>query len=519
MKRIVHMLDKLNWARRAFAVLVLCAATIALSGQTFTTLHSFDGADGGTPFAALVQATNGDLYGTTYDGGAGANCTFQYGCGTIFKITRSGTLTTLYSFCSQSNCTDGANPWAELIQATNGDFYGTTNSGGANCAPIGGCGTVFKITPSGALTTLYSFCSQSNCTDGAYPQVRLVQATNGDLYGTTAYGGIQKPTCNTFGSCGTVFKITPGGTLTTLYIFCSQIGCTDGAYPNALVQATNGDLYGTTNAGGVQNSSCVYGGCGTVFKIAPSGTLTTLYSFCSQSGCKDGWGPNARLVQATQGDLYGTTESGGTNTIGTAGTVFKITPGGTLTTLYSFCAQSGCTDGQYPAEALVQATNGDLYGTTYEGGADSVSGTVFKITQSGTLTTLYSFCSQGGSLCTDGQYPYAGLVQATNGKFYGTTSGGGAEGYYGTVFSLSVGLAPFAGLRPRFGDVGTIVRILGQGLTGSTGVTFNGTAASFTVVSDTEIKTTVPTGATTGRVEVVTSTGTLSSGGPFKVRP
>ena len=144
------------------------------------------------------------------------------GCGTIFKITPSGTLTTLHSFCAQSNCTDGESPEAGLIQATNGNFYGTTYQGGANCAPDG-CGTIFKITPSGTLTTVYSFCSQSGCSDGYYPEAGLIQASNGDFYGTTTFGGA--------GGVGTVFKITPSGTLTTLHSFCSQSNCTDGEYP------------------------------------------------------------------------------------------------------------------------------------------------------------------------------------------------------------------------------------------------------------------------------------------------
>jgi uncharacterized repeat protein (TIGR03803 family) len=162
-------LGKLNWGKRAYAVLVLCAATaIALPAQTFTTLVSFDGTNGQDSRAALVQATNGDFYGTTLEGGAN-------GYGTIFQITPSGTLTTLYSFCSQSGCTDGELPYAGLVQAANGDFYGTT------------AGTVFKITPSGTLTTLHSFAGYP--TDGAMPLAGLVQATNGDFYGTTEFGG------------------------------------------------------------------------------------------------------------------------------------------------------------------------------------------------------------------------------------------------------------------------------------------------------------------------------------------
>ncbi|MGA2590581.1 MAG: choice-of-anchor tandem repeat GloVer-containing protein [Bryobacteraceae bacterium] len=486
MKRIVNALGKLSWGKRACAVFALSATTaIVLHAQTFTTLHSLDGTDGEgeNPVAALVQATNGDLYGTTGLGGANA-------AGTVFKITPSGTLTTFYSFCSQSGCTDGSRPYAGLIQATNGDFYGTTYFGGGAKDD----GTVFKITPSGALRTLYSFCSQSGCTDGGLPDAGLVQAANGNFYGTTDGGGAN--------AAGTVFKITTGGKLTTLYSFCAQSGCTDGQYPDAgLIQATNGDFYGTTSGSS---------GVGTVFKITTGGKLTTLHSFCSQSGCTDGQYPYAGLVQATNGDFYGTTSAGGASG---HGTVFKITPSGALRTLYSFCSQSGCTDGSGPYAGLIQATNGDLYGTTEYGGAYGY-GTVFEMTPGGTLTTLYSFCAQSG--CTDGQYPYAGLVQDTNGTFYGTTEYGGAYGD-GTIFTLSVGLGPFVRTLPTSGKVGAAVKILGTGLTGSTSVTFNGTAATFTVVSASEITTTVPVGATTGTAQVVTPSATLSSNVPFQV--
>ena len=479
--------------KTACAALALLAATaITLPAQTFTSLLSFDGTDGANPYAALVQATDGNLYGTTFTGGAN-------GGGTVFRITPSGALMTLYSFCSQSGCTDGVVPWGGLLQATDGNFYGTTYSGGAN-----GYGTVFKITASGTLTTVYSFCSKAGCADGELPYAPLLQATNGNFYGTTASGGAN--------GYGTVFEITPSGTLTTLYSFCSQSGCTDGSNPLArLVQATNGNFYGTTYFGGANGYNY-----GTVFKITPSGTLTTLYSFCSLTNCTDGANSFAGLVQATNGDFYGTTSNGphGYN----YGTVFKITPSGTLTTLYSFCSLTNCTDGANPYAGLVQATNGDFYGTT-SSGADG-GGTVFKITASGTLTTLYSFCSQSG--CTDGNEPLATLVQDTNGSFYGTTWLGGASDACasgcGTVFSLSVGLAPFLETQPTLGPVGMPVKILGTNLTGATSVTFNGTPAVFTVFSSSLIGAKVPAGATTGTVQVVTPSGTFSSNVPFRVR-
>ena len=484
MKRIVNALGKLNWGKRAYAVFVLCATTaIALPAQTFTTLHSFNGTDGASPEAAPVQATNGSLYGTTPGGGAN-------GGGTVFRITPSGTLTTLYSFCAQSGCPDGELSIAGLVQATNGDFYGTTAGGGVN----GSGGTVFKITPGGTLTTLYSFCAQSGCPHGASPYAELVQATNGDFYGTTSFGGAN--------NVGTIFEITPGGTLATLHSF----DATDGAEPFAgLVQATNGDFYGTTYAGGANNS-------GTVFKITPGGTLTTLYTFCSQgSNCADGSDPSG-LVQATNGNLYGTTFIGGSQINPAQGTAFKFTPSGTLTTLHDF---SYVTGGANPAAGLVQATDGNFYGTTENDGAHH-GGTIFMITPKGKLTTLYNFCSQTG--CTDGQTPLATLVQDTDGSFYGTAAAGGANGN-GTVFSLSVGLGPFVETQTTSGKVGTAIKILGTDLTGATSVAFNGTAAMFTVVSRYLITTTVPAGASTGRVQVVTPIGTLSSNARFRVVP
>ena len=411
---------------------------------------------------------------------------------------RAQTFTTLHSF----DYTDGAYTGAALVQATNGNLYGTTGSGGAN-----GDGTVFKITPSGTLTTLYNFCSQKGCTDSGPNAAGLVQATNGNFYGATLSGGAT--------NSGTVFKITPSGTLTTLYSFCSQSGCTDGTYPSGgLVQATDGNFYGTTYGGGAGANNS-----GTLFKITPSGTLTTLYSFCSQSNCTDGSVPNGELIQATNGNLYGTTRGAGANN---SGTVFKVTPSGTLTTLYSFCSQYDCSDGTHPYAGLFQATDGNFYGATlYGGDGYYYDGTVFKITPTGALTTLHTFCSMQTG-CPDGANPQGALVQDTNGTFYGTTSAGGVSppyNAYGTVYSLSVGLGPFVETQPTSGKVGKAVIILGTNLTGTSSVSFHGTPTTFKVVSGSEIKTAVPAGATTGKVKVGTPHGTLLSNVPFRVLP
>ena len=484
------MILQSKWRNGALALVAVCGAiATALPAQTFKTLHSFSGADGEYPAQGLMQATNGYLYGTTYEGGI-------YNEGTVFRITTSGKLTSLYSFCAQSNCPDGNDP-SGLIQATNGNFYGTTYNGGVHNE-----GTVFEMSASGALTTMYSFCAQSDCTDGAAPgpSEGLVQATNGSFYGTTSVGVVG-------GLAGTVFRITPGGKLTTLYAFCAQSGCPDGEYANAgLIQATDGNFYGTTDGGGV------YGNYGTIFKITQSGKLTTLYSFCAQAGCTDGVYPVAGVIQGSDGNFYGTTYG---NPPSQYGTVFKITPSGTLTTLYTFCAQSKCADGASPWAGLIQATDGNFYGTTAGGGAKG-DGTIFKITPGGTLTTLYSFCAKSG--CTDGMTPYGALVQDTDGTFYGTTYNGGVH-KLGTVFSLSVGLGPFVTTLPMSAKLGAAVKILGTNLTGATMVTFNGTPAAFTVVSSSEVTTTVPAGATSGTVEVVTPGRTLASSVPFHVLP
>jgi uncharacterized repeat protein (TIGR03803 family) len=323
-------------------------------------------------------------------------------------------------------------------------------------------------------------------TNGDFPYFgSLVQATNGYLYGATYEGGAN--------SYGTIFKITPGGVLTTLHSFDS----TDGANASSgLIQATNGYLYGTTYQGGA--SSVCPDGCGTIFKITPAGVFTTVHSFDE----KDGTYPYAALIQATNGLLYGSTTSGGSFGYGT---IFQITPAGALTTLVSF----NVLDGADPQASLLQATDGNFYGTTPSGGK-SGNGTIFELTSAGVLTSLFSFDN------TDGTAPFAALMEDTNGTLYGTTNLGGTTND-GTLFSFSVGLGPFVETRPASGAVGAAIKILGTGLTGATSVTFNGTAAAFTVVSGAEITTTVPTGATTGNVQVVTPHGTFVSNVAFRV--
>jgi uncharacterized repeat protein (TIGR03803 family) len=403
--------------REACLGLLLCATTaIPSPAQTFTNLFSFDGTDGDHPYAPLVKGIDGNLYGTTsgYEVGLG---------GTVFKITEGGKLTTLHGFCVEPNCADGATPIAGLVRATDGAFYGTTYNGGSN-----GNGTAFKITPGGKLTVLHRFC-QTDCSDGARPVAGLIKGRDGEFYGTTYGGGAS--------GNGTAFRMSPTGKVTTLHSFDGS----DGAKPEGgLVQAPDGNLYGTTYGGG-GTSNCSTLGCGTVFKITPEGKLTTLHVFCTQSYCPDGSNPVATLIEGADGKFYGTTSTGGDSESacqGGCGTVFKITPRGKLTTLHRFCSQNNCFEGTLPTGNLVQAADGNFYGTTLVGGSGyncnsgygQGCGTVFKIA-SGQLTTLHSFGT------ADAGSPWAGLVQDTDGSFYGTTTGGNAS--YGTVFSLDVG--------------------------------------------------------------------------------
>jgi len=394
----MRLFQKLGWAW------LLCVGAISAPAQTFQTIANFSFETGEFPqYMFLIQGNDGNFYGTTtYGGDTGVDA------GAVFAVTAQGTLTDLYGFCAFGGCTDGGKPYGGLVQA-DGTLYGTTLQGGAN-----GTGTVFELTTGGTESVLYSFCSQTNCTDGDDPYAPLLQAADKNFYGTTLDGGTK--------GYGTVFAITSAGTLTTLHSFRYS----DGASPVAgLIQAKNGNFYGTTLYGGAH-------GAGTVFEISAAGKLKTLHSF-GASG--DGANPYAALVQAADGTFYGTTYSGGAHG---QGTVFAITAAGKMTTLYSFCSEKKCSDGAAPYAGVIQATDGSFYGTTSQGGASN-RGTVFAITAAGKLTSLHSFCLKKN--CVDGADPSGGLIQATNGIFYGTTTEGGAN-QDGTVFSLSTGPAP-----------------------------------------------------------------------------
>ena len=390
----------------AAALVALAGPAVPVAGQVqFQALYSFTGdsySDGANPNAGLMQASDGNLYGTTYSGG-------YDNVGTVFRITTNGVYTSLYSFIGNvyNGTTDSAYPYyGSLVQASDGNLYGTSENGGTNAN-----GTVFQITTNGIESVRYSF---TGGTDGLSPLGGLVQASDGNLYGSTFSGTSYR--------YGTIFRMATNGDLTTLYTFT---GGSDGGHcMSRLVQASDGNLYGTT---------AFYNTLGTVFRITTNGVLTPLYYF---DGNINGGFPQGGLVQASDGNLYGTTEVGGVPNwyALTGGTVFRITTNGTLTSLYAF---TGGPDGGNPLANLVQASDGNLYGTTFYGGNTNLNngwgyGTLFSITTNGVFTSLYAFTGAG-----DGGNPVGGLVQASDGKLYGTTEYGGTNGY-GAIFSLLV---------------------------------------------------------------------------------
>jgi uncharacterized repeat protein (TIGR03803 family) len=460
-----------------FVLAVLWAVTaLAASGQTLTTLHNFSGRDGARPQnVTLTQGRDGNLYGTTVDGGTSSACG-SFRCGTAFKVSPQGALS-VFSF----DFTHGWSPVAGLALGNDGLLYGTASLGGASAM-----GDVFSLNPQlGTLTVLHSFAGP----DGSNPQAPLALGSGGNYYGTTETGGAN--------NAGTVFSVTPLGAFTLLHSFSG----TDGSNPSGagLMLGPDGALYAVTSQGGAL-------GYGTIFKITPSGAFKTIYNFDGTHGAN----PYGTLLLASDGNVYGTTSRGGDFN---QGTVFKLTPAGVVTFLHRFDPNEGS-----PATGLVQATDGNLYGTTAYGGALGY-GTIFSITTGGTFAVLYNFDNVHGA------NPYGGLMQHTNGKLCGTTTYGGiftncGLGGCGTVFSFDMGLGPFVKFLIPYGNVGSVGQILGNGLTGATAVSFNGVpAASFKVILDTYMTATVPAGATTGPVTVTTPTGTLTSNVNFTVLP
>lgn len=399
-------------------------------------LQSMVYSQGSGPLAALIQGADGNFYGTTSVGGAGNS-------GTVFKVNPAGIMTVLYEFGAYGSG-DAQQPHASLVQGSDGNLYGTTLYGGAY-----NNGAVFRITPGGAESVLHSFSGGysevghglAGSTDGASPSAALVEGRRGEFFGVTSYGGSY--------NAGTVFKITTAGKETQLYSFAGGpsgiAGSTDGVGPSgALILGRDGSFYGTNWYGGAYNQ-------GTVFRLTASGVETVIHAFSgggALAGSSDGAAPFSNLVEGGDGSFYGTTSAGG---IYNAGTVFKITGSGVETVIYSFTGGpgglSGSKDSASPTSGLTIAGDGNFYGTTYHGGAYDV-GSVYRISPDGAESVLYSFTGLStavpgglGINAWDGIYPSAGLLEGRDGNFYGTTYGGGSEASNGTVFRLTNAIA------------------------------------------------------------------------------
>lgn len=457
----------LSQVRLHAAVLLFSLLTMSarITAQTVTDVVTFDNKNFlANPATTPAQARDGNLYGTIYGGGYP---------GSVFEFSTAGASKVIYALSDPL----GYNPAPGLSLGTDGNYYGATQSGGSS-----NWGVLFKVTPNGTYTVLHNF---TGGTDGGGPEATPIQAADGNIYGVT------------FGGCcvaSTVYKYTlHSGVFSTIYTYDNA----HGMWADSLMQGSDGNLYATALEGGIKDN-------GTIIKLTTSGKLLNYYAF---PGAKDGSLPVGSLLEAPDGNYYGTTEMGG---FGYGyGTIFRMTPTGGVRVIYIFCMQLGlCVDGFEPS-SLALASDGNLYGTTARGGANSF-GTLFRITTSGEFTSLYSFSADVGETPT-------GLMQDTNGLLYGSAVYGGTYGY-GAIYSLDMGLGPFVAFVRPTGKVGQAAQILGQKLTGTTSVTFNGVpASSFTVVSDTYTTAVVPSGATTGPVVVTTPTGPLTSNVSFRI--
>jgi uncharacterized repeat protein (TIGR03803 family) len=460
--------------------LLLAIAALAVTGaqaqMTIKASYDFSSTTGplNPQLVGLIsQGRDGNMWSTAPKGG-------KNGIGAAFKITPEGKLTDVHDFDSSKG--EGTS-YSGLTLGTDGNFYGTMIDGGSSANCSGGCGAIFRMTPAGDVTILYSFTGGN---DGKNPYAPPIEAANGTFWGTTYLGGI-----NGF---GTVYELTAAGKFDTT---CVQFnGNPDGARPvGPLVQGTDGSFYGTTQNGVDTNY-------GTLFKVTSTCGFTLLATFGS------GEEPTAGLVEGSDGDFYGAAFGGGAHGVGY---VFKITPKGVLTDIYNF---TGGSDGGRPAAGLILATDGNLFVPTSQYGEGY--GTVDEFTQSGALVTSAEFDA------TDGAFPSAPLIQLTNGVLYGDASEGGETTNTGTFYEV-IGLkfekTPFVSLVLNSGKVGSTVEILGQGFVHKkTTVSFNGgKAIQGSVVSATYLTAKVPEGATSGFVTVTTPTAKLTSNRKFQV--
>lgn len=469
------------WLQAAMLTAVMLWLVSAAAAQyTPVGLYNYPNTDnntsGITPSSFLAQGPDGNFYDTIFSNG-------DFNQGSVYTISLSGDYTLLYSFCAEGgNClVTGSAPEGGVTLGSDGNFYGTTNGGGTGIS-----GTVFKITPAGKLTTLYSF--PSDTAEGVNPVFPVFEATNGDFYGVTSAGGAN--------GNGVLFRITSAGKYALLASFHDLV---NGYNPNLPVQGTDGNFYGTTHNGG-PNSGC----CGTVYKSTAAGKITVLYTFPSGQGS-----PVGQLVQGADGNFWGVTN--GVPFI-SCGELFKVSSSGDFTLVQTFGGQPN--DVCNAVSGLIVGSDAYLYGVTSAGGSANY-GAIYRVNPStGDLAVISSFCS--GGTCTFYQ-PQPVLAQDTTGTFYGNTSGSSDGG--SDFFSLNTGLGPFVRTESQSGKVGAKVTFLGQDFTGATEVEFGGAPATFNVVSETELTAVVPAAAVTGVVSVVTSSGTLTATSNFKVLP
>jgi uncharacterized repeat protein (TIGR03803 family) len=387
------MLSNCAWFRGALLGSAVASAAFvpaALAKPNYEVVHDFTGSpgDGANPLVGVTFDNVGEMYGVTYVGGV-------YSLGTLFKIGSDGTETIIRSF-GKGN--DGAFPRSQPAIDKSGNIYGTTNGGGGSVNCDGGCGTIWEYSAVGKYKVLHKF----DFTHGSQPVGQLLRDTVGNLYGITTDGGTNNQ--------GEVFEYTVGGKFKVLHTFAG----TDGAYPEcSLIQDRAGNMYGTTEGGGAGND-------GTVFEIQSGGRFTILYSF---TGGNDGANPVGGLARDKSGNLYGTAENGGANSVGA---VFSLAPNGTLSTLYSF---AGGTDGANPQGDVLRVKD-TLYGATNSGGDSNGYGVVYKVDISGGAeTVLHRFTGTDGSTSVS-------KLASKHGKLYGATAYGGADDN-GVVFSVT----------------------------------------------------------------------------------
>ena len=441
--------------------------------------HSGVCIDGNFPDGGLLQASDGNLYGTTVSGGNGG---FNQVGGTIFKITPVGALTVLFTFQADQggHFTNGNQARAGMVEGKDGFLYGTTLAGGASNQ-----GVVFKISKTGTFQVLHSFCSLAGCADGSAPQAQLALGNDGNLYGTTLGGGSA--------NAGTVFRFTPAGTLTTLH---SLDGAGDGAEPfGGLIQASDGNFYGASE-GGTEDLAT------SLFRITPSVQFTVLASLFTLGNIQGQW------VQATNGMLYGAIQYD---------TVFDSTLAGNVQSLILLDVSKVGNGGL--ASGLIQASDGNLWGTGLGQSFGPDFGAVYSVSVGGSFVNSFMFNCQNGSL------PVAAPIQGSDGRLFGTASGCGrdSQGHqaFGTVWVLDAGLKPpaaaISGFTPASGKVGSRVTIRGSSFIGTSAVAFNGVNASFRVLNTKFLTATVPAGATTGPISVTNAGGTATSKKQFTV--